>query len=90
MEFARKTCLYEQENGKQSYLSNEKRFNLNEPDGFHYRVLWREQQLSSRRPMEGDGIMILGDTGYQGKMETKFITGKLNSKKIYWNDRRTN
>ena len=33
--------------------------------------------------MEGDGIMILGDTGYQGKMETKFITGKLNSKKIY-------
>ena len=62
---------------------DEKSYDLDGFDGLHYYYhnLRKEQQLFSRRPIEGSGTMIQGDVGCQGKMEIKFITGKLNSRK---------
>ena len=41
----------------------------------HFRI------LDGGRPMGGDGVMIWGGVGYCGKLETKFIAGKLNNKR---------
>ena len=59
-------------------FADEKRFNLDRPDGLHYyhRDLQKEQQLLSHQPMGDGGIVIRGRIGYCDKMEIKFITGK--------------
>ena len=60
-----------------------KELQLDEPDGiyYYYRDLRKEQHLRILRSMGNGDIMIWGGIGYRGKMEIKFITGKLNSEK---------
>lgn len=62
-------------------FTNEKRFNLDGPYGlsYYFHDMRKEEQFLSRRQMRG-GVMILCGIGCYGKMEIKFITGKMNSK----------
>ena len=68
-------------NGQQSYLPHEKKFNLDAPDGLrYYHDLRKEQQLLSRRSVEGGDIVVWGDINYYGKMKIKFIAGEFYSR----------
>ncbi|CAK9810850.1 Transposable element Tc3 transposase [Anthophora plagiata] len=63
-------------------FSDEKKFNLDGPDGLNYYFhdLRKEKLSKIRRAMGGGGVMVWAAIGYFGKMEIKFIHGKMNSK----------
>jgi transposase len=62
--------------------SDEKKFNLDGPDGFHYywHDIRKEKIFSVRRTMGGGSIMIWAAFGYNGKSKLSFITTRLNAK----------
>lgn len=63
--------------------SDEKKFNLDGPDGFSYywHDLRKEEQLFSKRAMGGDGLMIWASFGWHGKTEIVFLEGRIDAKK---------
>ena len=58
--------VYTNKKWRRVVFIDEKKFNLDGPDGLHYyyRDLRKEQQLPSRRSMGNGGTMIWRDTGY--------------------------
>lgn len=63
-------------------FSDEKRFNLDGPDGFahYFHDLRKEERILSRRHMGGGGVMLWAGIGYRGVTEVKFINKTMNSK----------
>lgn len=64
-------------------FTDEKKFNLDGPDGFNYYFhdLRKEKCVLSRRQAGGGSVMIWSGVGYSGKMDIKFCTGIMNSKR---------
>lgn len=62
-------------------FSDEKRFNLDGPDGFryYYHDLRKAEQYLMSRQMGGGGIMVWAGIGYYGKTDIAFISTKMNS-----------
>ena len=63
--------------------SDEKKFNLDGPDGYSYywHDLRKEKIFSTRRNMGGGGLMLWGSFGQHGKSDLVFIEGKMNAAK---------
>ena len=63
--------------------SDEKKFNLDGPDGYSY--YWadsRKEPLYFRKRQEGGGsVMIWGAIGYYGRTNLVFLEGNINSEK---------
>lgn len=61
--------------------SDEKKFNLDGPDGFNYywHDLRKEKLCSLRRNVGGGSVMIWAAFGYHGKSEIHFINERLNA-----------
>jgi transposase len=61
--------------------SDEKKFNLDGPDGFSYywHDLRKEEQIFSTRVQGGGSIMIWASFGWGGKSSICFIDGRMNS-----------
>lgn len=68
---------------KRVIFTDEKRFNLDGPDGFayYYHDLRKEKLVKKRRQMGGGGVMIWGGIGYFGRTDIICIEGKMNSKR---------
>ena len=62
--------------------SDEKKFNLDGPDGFNYywHDLRKEKLFSVRRNLGGGGIMISAAFGHNLKSDIVFINGRMDSK----------
>jgi transposase len=62
--------------------SDEKRFNLDGPDGLHYywHDLRKEKLLSVRRNAGGGSVMIWACFGFYGKSEICFVNERMNAK----------
>lgn len=62
-------------------FNDEKRFTLDEPDGYQYYFhdLRKETQSLSCRQAGGERIMAWAGIGYYGSTEIKFIIGKMKS-----------
>lgn len=62
-------------------FSDEKKFNLDGPDGFAYywHDLRTEEKIFSKRQSGGGSVMIWGAIGYQKKMPLSFISTKMNA-----------
>ena len=71
------------EKWRQIIFSDEKKFNLDGPDGYKYYWydLRREPKYYSKRAFGGGSLMVLAAIGWNGKSELVFINGRLNSKK---------
>jgi len=63
--------------------SDEKKFNLDGPDGYSYywHDLRKEKIFSTRRNMGGGGLMVWASFGQHGKSDLVFIEGKMNAAK---------
>lgn len=61
--------------------SDEKKFNLDGPDGFSYywHDLRKEEKIFSRRVQGGDSLMIWASFGWGGKSSICFVDGRMNS-----------
>lgn len=61
--------------------SDEKKFNLDGPDGFNYywHDLRKDKVFSTRRAMGGGSVMVWSSFGIQGVSEINFIEGRLNA-----------
>jgi hypothetical protein len=66
---------------KRVVWSDEKKFNLDGPDGliYYWHDLRKEDQVFSKRSHGGSGIMIWTSFGWNGKSEICFIAKKLNA-----------
>jgi hypothetical protein len=64
-------------------FSDEKRFNLDGPDGFQYywHDLRKEPQYFSKQRFGGGGVMVWAGFGCKGKTNIAFIDGNMNAKK---------
>lgn len=64
-------------------FSDEKKFNLDGPDGFqyYYHDLRKEKQYFSKRQSGGGSVMIWAMIGWKGKSELVFLEGKQDSTK---------
>ena len=62
--------------------SDEKKFNLDGPDGFSYywHDLRKEEEIFSTRAQGGGGVMIWASFGWGGKSSICFVDGRMNSK----------
>lgn len=62
-------------------FSDEKRFNLDGPDGlsYYFHDLRKEELHLSRRQMGGGGIMVWAAIGYHGRTDVKFINTSMNA-----------
>lgn len=62
-------------------FSDEKKFNLDGPDGFAYywHDLRKEKQFFSKRQSGGGSVMVWGGFGYGGKTELVFLEGRVDS-----------
>lgn len=60
---------------RQVLFTDEKKFNLDRPDGwsYYYHYLRKDEQILSRRQHGGGSVMILAGIGYYGKTEIKFV-----------------
>ena len=63
-------------------FSDEKKFNLDGPDGFHFhwRDLRREPRSVLRRNFGGGSVMIWAAISYHGKSEIAFLSGRQTSR----------
>lgn len=63
-------------------FSDEKKFNLDGPDGFAYywHDLRTEKKIFTKRQSGGGSVMVWGAIGYRKKMPLSFITTRLNAK----------
>lgn len=66
---------------RQIVWSDEKKFNLDGPDGFAYywHDLRKEEQIFSTRAQGGGSVMIWASFGWGGKSSLCFINGRMNS-----------
>lgn len=64
-------------------FSDEKKFNLDGPGGFNYYFhdLRKDNFILSRRQAGGGSVMVWSGIGYSGKMDIKFCSGKITSKR---------
>ena len=62
-------------------FSDEKKFNLDGPDGFSYywHDLRREREILSKRQFGGGSVMIWAGMGYNGLTDISFIDRNMNS-----------
>jgi transposase len=62
-------------------FSDEKKFNLDGPDGWQYywHDLRKEPQSFSKRVQGGGSVMVWAAFGYKGKSELAFMTGRKNA-----------
>ncbi|CAF5017842.1 unnamed protein product, partial [Rotaria socialis] len=62
--------------------SDEKKFNLDGPDGFSYywHDLRKEEDIFSTRPLGGGSVMIWASFGWGGKSSICFVDGRMNAK----------
>ena len=62
-------------------FSDEKKFNLDGPDGNkrYWHDLNKNKRVYSRRPSGGGGIMVWGAISWNGKLELKEISGRMNA-----------
>ena len=69
------------ENWKNVIFSDEKKFNLDGPDGYQYywHDLRKEQEYFSKRAFGGKSLMIWAAIGYYGRTELAFLSGRQNS-----------
>ena len=60
---------------------DEKKFNLDDPDGFSYywHDLRKEEEIFSSRPQGGGSVMIWASFGWVGKSPICFVDGQMNS-----------
>lgn len=67
-------------------FSDEKRFNLDGPDGFqcYWHSIRADTELYSRRRFGGGGVMVWGAISAHGKSELAFLEGKQDSDKYIW------
>ena len=63
-------------------FSDEKKFNLDGPDGFSYYFhdLRKEELLLSKRQNGGGSIMVFGAFGYHGKLSIHFVEDNMKAK----------
>lgn len=64
-------------------FTDEKKFNLDGPDGFNYYFhdLRKEEKIMSRRHSSLHSVMVWGAISYYGAIDIVFLQGKQNSKK---------
>ena len=69
------------ENWRQVLFSDEKKFNLDGPDGFAYYFhdLRKEEKCFSKRQMGGGSVMVWAGVGFDKKTDIVFISGRMNS-----------
>jgi transposase len=79
-EFA-KEHVYENKFWRKVIFSDEKKFNLDGPDGFRYYFhdLRKDEKILSRRQAGGGTVMVWAGIGFKGKTDIKFISGTMNS-----------
>ena len=69
------------DNWRKVIFSDEKKFNLDGPDGFKY--YWHDirtaPQYYSKRAFGGGSLMVLATIGWAGRSELVFINGRMNS-----------
>jgi transposase len=82
LEFARK-YMSGNEFWKSVIFSDEKKFNLDGPDGIHHywHDIRQEKQYLSRRVQGGGSVMVWAAFGYKGVTDIVFIDGRMNSGK---------
>jgi transposase len=68
---------------RQIIFSDEKKFNLDGPDGFsyYYHDLRKDERIILRRQMEGGSVMIWYAIGYKGRSRVVFLDGRINAMK---------
>ena len=78
------------DNWQKVIFSDEKKFNLDGPDGFkfYWHDLRKEPQYFSKRVCGGGSVNVWAGIGYPGKTELVFLDGRTNSVK-YQNTLRT-
>ena len=60
--------------------SDEKKFNLDDPDGFYYwHDLRKEEEIFSTCPQGGGSVMIWASIGWVEKSSICFVDGRMNS-----------
>lgn len=64
-------------------FSDEKKFNLDGPDGntYYYHDIRKPELLHNKRHSGGDSVMVWGAIGYYGKSDIAFLEGNQNSEK---------
>ena len=69
------------EEWKSVIFSDEKKFNLDGPDGlaYYWRDLRKEEQYFSKRQSGGGSVMVWAAFGWNGRTSIRFIEGTLNS-----------
>ena len=62
-------------------FSDEKKFNLDGPDGFHYfwSDLRKEEKIFSKRQFGGGSVMVWAGISFNGTTDIAFLTPKMNS-----------
>jgi len=67
----------------QVIFSDEKKFNLDEPDGFHshWRDLRKDPRVLSKRQSGGGSLMVWGAFSGKGMSELVILTGNQNAEK---------
>lgn len=82
LEFA-ETHVQHSEMWSHVIFSDEKKFNLDGPDGFKYywHDLRKERKIMSRRPLGGGGVMVWAAFIGNLKTEIVFISGRIDAKK---------
>ena len=62
-------------------FSDEKKFNLDGPDGwaYYWHDLRRDKEIFSKRQQGGKSLMVWGGFGYGGKASLEFPTGRMNA-----------
>lgn len=62
-------------------FSDEKKFNLDGPDGYQYywHDIRKEEQIYSKRIQGGGSVMIWAAFGWKGKTEIAFVNGRINA-----------
>ena len=83
VKWARAKVTWSQEQWDRVIFSDEKRFNLDGPDGlgFYWHDLRKEKQLYSKRPFGGGSIMIWASFSSKGKSPLVVLEGKQDAQK---------
>ncbi|MGR0317618.1 hypothetical protein, partial [Klebsiella pneumoniae] len=68
------------EEWKKVIFSDEKKFNLDGPDGYSYYFhdLRKEEKILSRRQMGGGKVMVWASIGYKKKENLIFLSSRVN------------
>jgi len=81
LEFAKTHVTWDSNKWRQVRFSDEKKFNLDGPDGFsyYYHDLRKDERILSRRQMGGGSVMVWAFIGYEKKGDIGFLPKKVNS-----------